>query len=76
MIVKRALIDITFTGIYWVMYEHVKQILGQPLLFMYTFLAGSIAVPLTMPFDVINTIHQIEFIEKEIITEPPGKAFK
>jgi len=43
---------------------------------MYKWLARSIAVPSTMPFDVINTIHQIEFIEKEIIKEPPGKASK
>lgn len=43
---------------------------------MYKFLAWSIDVLLTKPFDVIKTIRQIEFIEKEITIELPGKAFK
>ncbi|KAH8344160.1 hypothetical protein KR084_006245 [Drosophila pseudotakahashii] len=73
--------DVPFSGIYWPIYEYLKQNLGnssQPsfsLSFLAGVLAGSVAAIVTTPFDVVKTHEQIEFGERVIFTDSPARDF-
>lgn len=66
--------DVPFSGIYWLNYEYMKRRFRQPEPpFWFALCAGatsgSIAAAITLPFDVVKTHRQIEFGEKEILSE-------
>ncbi|XP_052858866.1 probable mitochondrial glutathione transporter SLC25A40 [Drosophila gunungcola] len=73
--------DVPFSGIYWPIYEYLKQQLGQrsqpsfSLSFLAGVLAGSVAALVTTPFDVVKTHEQIEFGERVIFTDSPARDF-
>ncbi|XP_016991152.1 solute carrier family 25 member 40 [Drosophila rhopaloa] len=73
--------DVPFSGIYWPIYEYLKQNLGQSsqpsfsLSFLAGVLAGSVAAIVTTPFDVVKTHEQIEFGERVIFTDSPARDF-
>ncbi|XP_065201738.1 probable mitochondrial glutathione transporter SLC25A40 isoform X2 [Planococcus citri] len=65
--------DVPFSGIYWVTYEKIKSYTNQDgSSFVFSFIGGSIsgaiAATVTTPFDVVKTLYQINFIDKEIMT--------
>ncbi|XP_002086732.3 solute carrier family 25 member 40 [Drosophila yakuba] len=73
--------DVPFSGIYWPIYESLKQNLGQSsqpsfsLSFLAGVLAGTVAAIVTTPFDVVKTHEQIEFGERVIFTDSPARDF-
>ncbi|XP_033164301.1 solute carrier family 25 member 40 [Drosophila mauritiana] len=73
--------DVPFSGIYWPIYESLKQNLGhgsQPsfsLSFLSGVMAGTVAAIVTTPFDVVKTHEQIEFGERVIFTDSPARDF-
>jgi len=74
--------DVPFSALYWPLYEQSKAILnlytGQrdsiPVNFVSGAVAGSVASTVTLPFDVIKTIKQIEMGEKDIMGVKPGRS--
>ncbi|XP_017081824.2 solute carrier family 25 member 40 [Drosophila eugracilis] len=73
--------DVPFSGIYWPIYEYLKQNLGNSsepsfsVSFFAGVLAGSVAAIVTTPFDVVKTHEQIEFGERVIFTDSPARDF-
>jgi solute carrier family 25 protein 39/40 len=66
--------DVPFSGLYWLNYEFLKRQFHQPepgFLFSLSAgaAAGSVAAVITLPFDVVKTHRQIEFGEKELLSE-------
>jgi len=81
--------DVPFSALYWPLYEQTKHLLtsysSSPSVllpfnnnFLITFLsgavAGSVASTVTLPFDVIKTLKQIEMGERDIMRVQPGFA--
>jgi len=63
--------DVPFSAIYWACYETYKTYLpsSEPTLsesFLGGAVAGSLAAVITLPFDVVKTLRQLEFGEREI----------
>ncbi|XP_063702499.1 probable mitochondrial glutathione transporter SLC25A40 [Culicoides brevitarsis] len=71
--------DVPFSAIYWTSYETCKRTCNvtDPT-FGFSFVSGAfsgcIAAMLTVPFDVVKTHQQIEFGEKVLYTDKPGKS--
>jgi len=79
--------DVPFSALYWPLYEQTKHLLNTCtysanlvtfynhnfiINFISGLLAGSIASTVTLPFDVIKTLKQIEMGEKDIMKIKPG----
>jgi len=74
--------DVPFSALYWPLYEQCKATMNLYTSNRDSFLvnfgsgavAGSVASTVTLPFDVIKTIKQIEMGEKDIMEVKPGTA--
>jgi len=74
--------DVPFSALYWPLYEQCKAVLNlytsKRDSFLVNFgsgaIAGSVASTVTLPFDVIKTIKQIEMGEKDIMGVKPGTS--
>lgn len=81
--------DVPFSALYWPLYEQSKYLLtsysnsaNMITAFNHSFiinflsgaLAGSVASTVTLPFDVIKTLKQLEMGEKDIMRVSPGQA--
>jgi len=67
--------DVPFSALYWPLYEQTKYLMGHES-FTNTFVsgavAGSVASTITLPFDVLKTMKQIEMGEKDIMDVKSG----
>merc|ERR1719341_3086468 len=74
--------DVPFSALYWPLYEQCKATknlyTSNRDSFLVNFgsgaIAGSVASTVTLPFDVIKTIKQIEMGEKDIMEVKPGRS--
>jgi len=74
--------DVPFSALYWPLYEQCKATMNLYTSNRDSFLvnfgsgaiAGSVASTVTLPFDVIKTIKQIEMGEKDIMEVKPGRS--
>jgi len=81
--------DVPFSALYWPLYEQTKYLLHNysdsaniVLAFNHNFIinflsglvAGSVSSTVTLPFDVIKTLKQIEMGEKDIMKIKPGRT--
>jgi len=74
--------DVPFSALYWPLYEQCKATMNLYTSNRDSFLinfgsgaiAGSVASTVTLPFDVIKTIKQIEMGEKDIMEVKPGTS--
>jgi len=74
--------DVPFSALYWPLYEQSKETLNlytssrDSLLVTFGSgaIAGSVASTVTLPFDVIKTLKQIEMGEKDIMGVKPGRT--
>ncbi|XP_046450968.1 solute carrier family 25 member 40-like [Daphnia pulex] len=71
--------DVPFSAIYWSFYETYKKFLPSPDItisqsFVGGALAGMLAAVVTLPFDVVKTLRQLEFGESIRSDEPPRKV--
>jgi solute carrier family 25 protein 39/40 len=76
--------DVPFSAIYWPLYEQTKASLAPlypaygpnsfPVNFASGGVAGSVASTLTLPFDVLKTLKQIDLGERDIMGVKPGRS--
>jgi len=74
--------DVPFSALYWPLYERTKDQISRQAPAADSFLvnftagavAGSVASTITLPFDVIKTLKQIEIGERDIMGVRPGRA--
>jgi len=76
--------DVPFSAIYWPMYEQTKRSIlsiypaedrnSFSVNFMSGAVAGSVASTLTLPFDVLKTLKQIDLGQKDIMGVEPGRS--
>ena len=76
--------DVPFSAIYWPLYEQTKKTLYSlypaestnsfPINFASGAVAGSVASTITLPFDVLKTMKQIDMGEKDIMGVKEGKS--
>lgn len=67
--------DVPFSALYWPLYEQTKLFMGRESFtnnFVSGAVAGSVASTITLPFDVLKTMKQIEVGEKDIMHVKSG----
>jgi len=67
--------DVPFSALYWPLYEQTKYLMGRESYtntFVSGAVAGSVASTITLPFDVLKTMKQIEMGEKDIMDVKSG----
>lgn len=70
--------DVPFSALYWASYESYKKLLpdATEISLLQSFvggaISGTIAAVVTLPFDVVKTLRQIELGERELCVERPG----
>ncbi|CAG0893789.1 unnamed protein product [Darwinula stevensoni] len=73
--------DVPFSGLYWLGYESLKamfmdryHVLTPTLVFIAGATAGTVAAIVTLPFDVVKTLRQIELGDTDFFSDKPRKS--
>jgi len=67
--------DVPFSALYWPLYEYTRRWFGKEtgmVNFMSGAVAGTVACTVTLPFDVVKTIKQIDLGEKDFLNLKTG----